>query len=708
MSLILLLLLHSFFFFFFTPSSSVDFIFNSDFNSTNILTFGNATVTQSAAAAILTITDAVPFSLGRAFYPSPLPTTIEQEGINNSSSIRPFHTSFIFSIVPPARPLLPGHGFAFLFSPVAGIRGAISSQHMGLFNLSNDGSPANRVFAVEFDVFMNQEFNDLNDNHVGVDVNSLTSVVQRRAGVWSSDDEDGEFEELRLNNGENYQVWIDYVGSRINVTMAKAGNIRPSRALISEVLNLSGVFTGEMFVGFAAATGQLVESHHILGWSFSNDNASIGDPLITRNLPSLVRPDEESFVGSKGFVAVVIVGGLILLLILVMIVVIVLRKGSKKEEDGEEMEDWEMEYWPHRIDYQVIHEATSGFKEENVIGIGGNGKVYKGRLDGGRTEVAVKRISIQNQHGTREFLAELSSLGRLKHRNLVGIKGWCKKEKGSLILVYEYMENGSLDRKLFQPASMENGSLESKLSSVLSWQDRVRILKDVATGILYLHQGWEVTVLHRDIKASNVLLDKEMNARLGDFGLAKMHERGLLATTTTRVVGTVGYMAPEMVTTGRASTQTDVFSFGVLMLEVICGRRPVEQGKPSLVDQVRKLMDKGDVISAVDSRLKAKGDYGDEEVERMLQLGLLCTYGDPKVRPTMRQVVKAMEIEGQLDDALQANLLDRAARNNGMWSGYYHHHRGFNGAEHLTFDHVLQSLPSSVSLLGSDAMAEGR
>ncbi|CAN1123706.1 Probable L-type lectin-domain containing receptor kinase VII.2 [Linum perenne] len=642
--LLLLLLLHSFF----IPSSSLDFIFNSNFNSTNILTFGNATVQSS----ILTITDAAPFSLGRAFYPSPIPTTIT----NSSSLLRPFHTSFIFSIVPPARPLLPGHGFAFLFSPVAGIRGATSSQHMGLFNLTNDGNPSNRVFAVEFDVFRNQ----------------------RGAG------------ELRLNSGENYQVWIDYVGSRINVSMAKAGEVRPSRALISEFLNLSGVLSGEMFVGFAGATGQLVESHHILGWSFSNDNASIGDALNTVNLPSLVRSVEESFVRSKRFVAGIVVGGLSFVIGVIVFVILFRRK-----EEG--MEDWEMEYWPHRIDYRVIHEATGGFEEENVIGYGGNGKVYRGRLDGGM-EVAVKRISLQNQHGTREFLAEVSSLGRLKHRNLVSIKGWCKKEKGSLILVYEYMENGSLDRKIFHDDD-----------SVLNWEDRMRILTDAARGILYLHEGWEVTVLHRDIKASNVLLDKEMNARLGDFGLAKMHQHGVATSTTmTQVVGTVGYMAPEMVTTGRASTQTDVFSFGVLMLEVICGRRPVEQGKPSLVDMVRKVMDKGDVISVVDSRVKARGGFEDEEVERMVRLALLCTYGDPKVRPTMRQVVKALERgnESQIDDALEANLLDRAGRNNGLWSGYYHH--GFNGAEHLTFDNVLQSFPSSVSLLSSDAVAEGR
>ncbi|CAN1159856.1 L-type lectin-domain containing receptor kinase VII.1 [Linum perenne] len=193
-----------------------------------------------------------------------------------------------------------------------------------------------------------------------------------------------------------------------------------------------------MFVGFAGATGQLVDSHHILGWSFSNDNASIGDALNNVNLPSFVRSVEESFVRSKGFVAGIVVGGLSFVIGVIVFVILLRRsKGIKEVDEEEGMEDWEMEYWPHRIDYRVIHEATGGFEEENVIGYGGNGKVYRGRLDGGM-EVTVKRISLQNRHGMREFLAEVSSLGRLKHRNLVSIKGWCKKEKGSLISVHHH------------------------------------------------------------------------------------------------------------------------------------------------------------------------------------------------------------------------------------------------------------------------------
>lgn len=159
----------------------------------------------------------------------------------NSSTALPFSTSFVFSIA-PYKHLLPGHGFAFVFLPFAGIAGASSAQHLGLFNLTNDGDPDNHVFGVEFDVFKNQEFIDINDNHVGVDVNSLTSFASNVAGFWEGKEDEGNFKELRLNNGENYQVWIVYKDFRINVTMAKAGARRPNRPLISEFINLSGGF----------------------------------------------------------------------------------------------------------------------------------------------------------------------------------------------------------------------------------------------------------------------------------------------------------------------------------------------------------------------------------------------------------------------------------------------------------------------------------
>lgn len=554
------------------------------------------------------------------------------------------------------------------------------------------GNPNNHVFGIEFDVFKNQEFNDINGNHVGVVVNSLTSLASYTAGFWRGED-DEKFDELKLNNGENYQVWIDFFESRINVTMAVAGMKRPRRPLISEFVNLSTVLLDDMYAGFCAATGQLVESHMILAWSFSNSNFSIGDALLTTNLPSFV-PAKGSVFRSKGFIVGVSVGSIFVVGCGVLVFVILYERKRRKGKIGEGIEDWEMEYWPHRINYQEIYAATKGFSEENVIGLGGNGKVYRGFLQG--AEVAVKRIPWESENGMSEFLAEISSLGRLKQRNLVGLRGWSKNEKSSMILVYDYMENGSLDKRIF----------ECDESLLLSWQERMKVLKDVACGITYLHEGWEAKVLHRDIKASNVLLDKDMNARLGDFGLARMHCHGRLADTT-RVVGTVGYMAPEVVRTGRSSTQTDVFGFGILALEVVCGKRPIEEGKPGLVDRVWRLMETGELHSAVDERLKNMGGYSIEEVERVLHLGLLCAYPDPRERPTIRQVLRVLdganegaESEGE---ATEANLLDRI-RTTAMWSSFNQN----IGGRHPTFDEILRSVSWSATQSDSDVILAGR
>ena len=563
-----------------------------------MLLYGSATV----ESRILTLTNDTNFLIGRALYPQKIPTKKP-----NSSYVYPFSTSFIFSMA-PYKNTLPGHGMVFIFVPFTGIEGATSSQNLGLLNYTN-GNSKSHVFGVEFDVFKNQEFDDISANHVGIDMNSLKSVEAHDAGYWpnsqgsnntnSGAQDEKSFKELKLNNGENYQVWIDYSDSLINVTMAPVGLARPQRPLLSVPLNLSEVFEDEMFVGFTSSTGQLVQSHKLLAWSFSNSNFSLSEMLITTGLPSFVLP-KSSIVRSKGFIAGVTVGGFFVIGIGALFWI---KRQRRRARERGEMEEWELEYWPHRISYQEIEAATKGFSEENVIGVGGNGKVYKGVLKGGGAEIAVKCISHEND-GMREFLAEISSLGRLKHRSLVGLRGWCKREKGSFMLVYDYMENGSLDKWVF----------ECDESKMLSYEDRIRILKDVASAVLYLHEGWEAKVLHRDIKASNVLLDKDMNGRLGDFGLARMHDHGQVPNTT-RVVGTVGYLAPEVIRSGRASAQTDVFGFGVLILEVMCGRRPIEEGKPPLEEWAWQFMVQGQLLNALDEILRARGGFDEGKIE---------------------------------------------------------------------------------------------
>ena len=221
--------------------------------------------------------------------------------------------------------------------------------------------------------------------------------------------------------------------------------------------------------------------------------------------------------------------------------------------------------------------------------------------------------------------------------------------------------------------------------------------------------------MHRDIKAHNVLLDKDMNARLGDFGMACLHDLNGQVVSTTKVIGTVGYIAPEVVRAGRTSTLSDVFGFGILILEVVCGRRPIEEHKPGLIEWVLSLMEIGELYFAVDERLKAKGGYTNEEAEKLLHLGLLCANSDPNLRPTMRQVVKILEgdIEGREsdEDGMEISLLGRL-KSEAIWS---ESSNPFTDHVHPTMDDLLnlsfnsKSFPScSVTISEPDFLREGR
>jgi serine/threonine protein kinase len=230
-------------------------------------------------------------------------------------------------------------------------------------------------------------------------------------------------------------------------------------------------------------------------------------------------------------------------------------------------------------------------------------------------------------------------MGRLRHRNLVQLLGYCRL-KGELLLVYDYMPNGSLDQFLY-----------SNEKPNLNWLQRFRIIRGVAFGLLYLHEEWEQIVLHRNVKASNVLLDAEFNGKLGDFGLARLYDHGSNPQTT-HVVGTVGYLAPELYRTGRATTYSDVFAFGAFMLEVACGRRPIElqaQGlleRAFLVEWVSECWRRGAILDASDPRLE--GNYVVEEMVLALKLGLLCSHAVPTTRPSMKRVMHFLDGDADL------------------------------------------------------------
>lgn len=573
---------------------------------------------------ILRLTNVSSRSLGHAFYSQPLL-------FKNSKTrkVFSFSTAFALAIVPQYQ-RLGGHGMAFVISPNKDLKNGYPSQYLGILSPGVNGNFSNHVFAVEFDTVQDFEFNDISDNHVGIDVNSMISKASVNASYYT--DGNSTKQNLNLKGGKKIQAWIDYdsVRNELNVTLSPSSS-KPTSSILSFHIDLSPYFEDYMYVGFSASTGMLSGSHYVFGWSFKmNGFARSLDLSSLPSLPAVKRNQLPLILGTS--VASVTLMGLAILLALYTI---------KKIKNMDVIEAWELDVGPHRFPYKELKKATKGFTDKQLIGFGGFGRVYGGALPNSNTQIAVKRINHESKQGLQEFVSEIASIGRLRHRNLVQLLGWCR-QRADLLLVYDFMPNGSLDKYLFD---------EPK--AVLTWEQRFQIIKGVASGLLYLHQGWEQTVIHRDIKAGNVLLDSELNGRLGDFGLAKLYEHGSNPTTT-KVVGTLGYLAPELTKTGKPTTSSDVFALGALLLEVVCGRRPVEQkALPEeliLVDWVWDRWKGGSLLQVVDHRLGGK--YDEAEVVLVLKLGLMCSNNNPNKRPTMNQVVRFLEGEGQTPEII--------------------------------------------------------
>nr|GMC48594.1 probable L-type lectin-domain containing receptor kinase S.5 [Ipomoea batatas] len=285
---------------------------------------------------------------------------------------------------------------------------------------------------------------------------------------------------------------------------------------------------------------------------------------------------------------------------------------------------------PREFKFKELKKATENFGEKNKLGQGGYGVVYKGWLAGEGLEIAVKWFSRESIKGQGDFLAELSIINRLRHKHLVKLLGWCHRH-GKLLLVYEYMPHGSLDQHLFIGGETDP----------LSWELRCKIVSGVGYALQYLHNEFEQRVVHRDLKASNIMLDSSFNARLGDFGLARALDNERTSYTEGEgVAGTIGYIAPECLLTGKATEQSDVYAFGAVLLEVVCGQRPGTKigGFQSLVDWVWFLHRDGRILEAVDKRLKE--DFVVEEAKRLLLLGLACSHPIANERPRTSEVVQ--------------------------------------------------------------------
>ncbi|KAI9114652.1 hypothetical protein K1719_014350 [Acacia pycnantha] len=291
--------------------------------------------------------------------------------------------------------------------------------------------------------------------------------------------------------------------------------------------------------------------------------------------------------------------------------------------------------WGHWFTLRDLELATNRFSAENVLGEGGYGIVYKGRLING-TEVAVKKILNNLGQAEKEFGVEVEAIGHVRHKNLVRLLGYCI-EGVHRLLVYEYVNNGNLEQWL-------HGALRQH--GILTWEARMKVVIGTAKALAYLHEAIEPKVVHRDIKSSNILIDDEFNAKVSDFGLAKLLDSGE-SHITTRVMGTFGYVAPEYANTGLLNEKSDIYSFGVLLLEAVTGRDPVDYARPAnevnLVEWLKMMVGTKRADEVVDPSLEVKPPT--RALKRSLLVALRCVDPDADKRPKMSQVVRMLEAD---------------------------------------------------------------
>ncbi|KAG6430469.1 hypothetical protein SASPL_108537 [Salvia splendens] len=635
------LLITAFFasFSFFSPNVATDFDFGT-LTLSSMKLLGDAHFSNGSVRLTRDVT--VPYSgTGRVLYSKPV--SFRRPGIQSTAS---FSTFFSFSVT-NLNPSSIGGGLAFVLSPSDEFVGD-AGGFLGL--MEAEGAPKG-VVAIEFDTMMDVEFKDINGNHVGLDLNSMVSTRVRDLGIVG----------VELKSGDLVNSWVDYSGpTRSLKVYVSYSNLKPKEPFLSAAVDLGEYISDDfMFVGFSGSTQGSTEVHSIEWWSFTSsfEETTSPPPPPTSSLmnpaaetvnpppPSSAAPPpqvEETTSGGKchnqlcrsgpGAVVGVVTAGAFALGFCVL-ALIWLHNNKFERRKKPDIVASDVIKTPKEFRYKELSVATKGFDSNRVIGHGAFGTVYKGVLPSTGDVVAVKRCTNAGQ-GKTEFISELSIIGSLRHRNLVKLQGWCH-DKGESLLVYDLMSNGSLDKALF----------ESRMP--LPWPHRRKILLGVASALSYLHQECESQVIHRDIKSSNIMLDDGFNARLGDFGLARQieHDKSPDATVA---AGTMGYLAPEYLLTGRATDKTDVFSYGAVVLEVACGRRPIEKDVTSrnLVEWVWGLHRDGNLMMAADRRLG--NEFDESEMRKVMMIGLACSHPDPMARPVMRAVVQMLVGEAEI------------------------------------------------------------
>ncbi|KAM0063572.1 putative protein kinase RLK-Pelle-DLSV family [Helianthus debilis subsp. tardiflorus] len=344
-------------------------------------------------------------------------------------------------------------------------------------------------------------------------------------------------------------------------------------------------------------------------------------PTVSNTPPSTKKKN------STGLIVGILVPIAVVSFLSLLAVYIFRRQLRKKQETSDNYEEFlGIDAKPYTFSYGELRDATDDFSPANKLGEGGFGSVYKGALDDERV-IAVKQLSVASHQGKAQFIAEIATISAVQHRNLVKLYGCCI-EGDRRLLVYEYLENKSLDQALFG---------DSKLS--LSWATRFEICLGLARGLAYLHEESRIRIIHRDVKASNVLLDADLNPKISDFGLAKLYD-DKKTHMSTRVAGTIGYLAPEYAMRGHLTEKADVFGFGVVALEIISGRPnsdpTLEDDQIYLLEWAWNLHETNSEVELVDQELS---EFDENEVKRVTRIALLCTQTSPMQRPSMSRVV---------------------------------------------------------------------
>ncbi|XP_047056302.1 L-type lectin-domain containing receptor kinase IX.1-like [Lolium rigidum] len=585
------------------------------------------------------------FSTGRVSYAQPVRLWDAETGELGS-----FTTTFSFSIYAADSGSMLGDGVAFFLGHYpSSIPTNSWGGNLALMDLNNNRNVVGdkRIVAVEFDTLGNTDFPDvMGSYHMGIDINSIVSVAYTNI---SND----------LRAGDVMTARISYD----NVTQVLAADLRIGGTSyhVNETVNLRHNLPEEVAVGFSASTGLAIEVNKVLSWTFNS---------------TLTGTDKRTRRPTNKLLAAAILPPAVFVLCVVLLCFWVWRlkatrwkksnggdEDSGPDEEDEEEAEFVRGVGPKRYGYRRLLDATGNFAEGNKLGQGGFGSVYKGELADQDGLVAVKMLSPESSgQGRKEFEAEVKIISQLRHRNLVRLLGWCDSHRG-LLLVYECVAKGGLDRHI-------HGT-----GTCLTWRQRYNIILGLGSALRYLHEEVEQYVVHGDIKTSNIMLDSSYNAKLGDFGLARIVDP-LTGPHTTRVVlGTPGYIDPEFVSTQRPSAESDMYSFGVVVLEIISGRRPMTKVRQDgevnmLLEQVWDQYGEKTILKAVDERLVVRDELGKLQMERALLVGLWCAHPTKSERPS---IGKVMHVLACFDVPLPA-LWPQMCNDNTSWATHDNSH----------------------------------